>query len=186
MALLLNSTSVALWYDIVHEAEAACTIALKEELEAYLVFLLARFANKPHIVSQVIASEFLAGLSCNPHQRELAMQEVGDKCLLFSGLFPQMAAKRLVKISYFVNLGQSAYSVISKKNSDLYNMLSTQFVQLMDILQSIRCYTKEVSELLPMEAYELWNDVGSQRALRSLKQYTSGAPVLINSENYHQ
>ncbi len=186
MTLLVNSTSIALWHDVIHEAEAACTIVLKEEVESYLVFLLARYLDKPHFVKQIMANEFLQGLQLSKHKHQQAMQEVGDKCLLFSGLFPQVAEKRLVKISYFVNIGQSAYSAISSKNSDLYGMLAGQFVSLMDVLQSIRHYTKNMVDLLPMQAYELWNEVGSQRALKVLKQYTSATPILINTENNKQ
>ena len=175
MKLLLGSSSVALWHDIIHEAEAACTITLKEELESYLVFLLMRYINKPEIVKQIIANEFLEGLNYAPHQRHLAMQEVGDKCLIFSGLFPQLAEKRLVKISYFINIGQSAYDTISRTSNDLYGLLASEFVSLMDILQSIRSYT---SELLPLEAYELWNEVGSKRALKALQSHTAGVPVM--------
>jgi hypothetical protein len=186
MTLLVNSTSIALWHDIIHEAEAACTISLKEEVESYLVFLLARYIDKPQIVKQIMANEFLEGLSYHPRKRHLAMQEVGDKCLIFSGLFPHLADKRLVKISYFVNMGQSAYSAISSKKSDLYGLLAGQFVTLMDVLQSIRNYTKNLPDLMPMEAYELWNEVGSQRALKALKQYTGGVPIPIHTEKNRQ
>ncbi len=182
MKLLLSTNSISLWHQMIHEAEAACTISLKEEVEAYLVFLLARYLNKPEIVKQILAQEFLHGLTRSHHQRQLAMQEVGDKCLIFSGLFPHMAEKRLVKVSYFVNMGQSAYENISQNSTDIYGMLARQFVSLMDVLQSLRRYTKEITDLLPLEAYDLWNDVQSQRALRVFAQQTGGTPVEITSE----
>jgi hypothetical protein len=182
MTLLQSSTSIALWHEIIHEAEAACTISLKEEVEAYLVFMLARYVNKPEIVKHIIANEFLEGLKYSPHHRATTMQEIGDKCLIFSGLFPHMADKRLVKISYFVNIGQSAYETVSKTSTDIYGMLARQFVSLMDILQAIRRYTKEISDLLPLQAYELWDDVNSQRALRILGQHTQAIPIKIGKE----
>lgn len=184
MKLLVNSTLTGLWHDIIHEAEAACTIFLKEEIEAYLVFLLARYVNKPQIVKQIIAKEFMEGLkhSHHHHQRALAMQEVGDKCLIFSGLFPQIAEKRLVKISYFVNIGQASYESISHKSTDLYGMLARQFVPLMDVLQSIRRYTKDMPDLQPLQAYELWDEVGSTRAFQVLSQNSLVAPVKTGSE----
>lgn len=179
MTLLVNSTSVALWHDIIHEAEAACTITLKEDLESYLVFLLMRYVNKPEMVKQIMANEFLEGLQQTYYKRQVAMQDVGDKCLLFSGLFPHIAEKRLVKISYFVNIGQSAYDTLSKQSTDLYGSLSRQFVSLMDILQSIRVYTQKISDLLPFEAYDLWRDTGSKRAFRALKGHTQSLSMPI-------
>ena len=101
------------------------------------------------------------------------MKEVGDHCLLFAGLFPRAAEKRLVKISYFVGLGQGAYSTISQCTDDLYGLLALQFVVLTDVLQSIR----QGYDLLPLEAYEQWNDTGSQRALRILQEYTKSTPI---------
>lgn len=182
MTLLVNSTTTGLWHEIIHEAEAACTIFLKEELEAYLVFLLARYVNKPEMMKQIIAQEFMEGLKHSHNQRAVAMQEVGDKCLLFSGLFPQMAEKRLVKVSYFVNIGQASYESISHKSTDLYGMLARQFVSLMDILQSIRRYSNEMSDLLPIQAYDLWNESGSKRALHVLGQHSQSIPVITGQE----
>ncbi len=177
MKLIINSTPVALWLDIIHDAEAACAMVLKEDLESYLVFLLVRYTNKPEVVKQVIATEFLQGLNFSANKRELALQEVGDKCLIISGLFPTMATKRMVKIGYFVNIGQAAYDKISKSKKDIYSSLAREFVPLMDILQSVRQYSKEYPDLLPLQAYDLWNQTGSQRALSVLKQCTNGVPV---------
>lgn len=177
MKLLVNSTPIALWHDIIHDAESSCAVVLQEELESYLVFLLVRYTNKPDVVKQIIATEFLESLKLTPCKKELALQEVGDKCLLFSGLFPNIAEKRFVKIGYFVNLGQAAYGTISKTNNDVYSSLSKQFVPLMDILQSIRRYSKNAPDLLPIQAYDLWNETGSQRALSVLKQYTKAIPI---------
>jgi hypothetical protein len=179
MDLLLNSTPVALWHRIIHDAETSCDINLNEELEAYLVFLLVRYTTKPEIIKQIMASEFLNSFKLSPKQRGQALQEVGDKCLLFSGLFPSLSEKRFVKIGYFVNLGQSAYAAVSSTHNDLYYSLAHQFVPLMDILQSVRLYSKKCLDLLPLQAYELWNETGSQRALNVLKQYTSCVPLKI-------
>lgn len=175
MRLLLGSTPTALWQGIIHEAESQCTIKLREEIESYLVFLLMRYMDKPELLKHIVATEFLNGLHETRNQQLNTFQAVGDKCLLFSGLFPHMAEKRLVKISYFVNMGQAAYATISKKSNDLYGMLASQFVPLMDVLQSIRG-SKNFAELMPLEAYELWNDTGSQRAFRMLKIYTQSLP----------
>jgi hypothetical protein len=115
-----------------------------------------------------------------PTQRQQLLQEVGDKCLIYTGLFPKIAEKRLVQLSYFVKLGQSSYATISKSHNDLYQGLAKQFVSLMDVLQSLRQYSNKYPDLLPMEAYDLWNDTGSLRGLKILKQYTSGIPIYLN------
>jgi hypothetical protein len=88
-----------------------------------------------------------------------------------------MAEKRRVKISYFISLGRGAYHSISKQSDDVYARLSQQFVSIMDILQTIRRNTQQ--DLLPLEAYDLWNEVGSQRALKVLKKYSKATPVSV-------
>jgi len=186
MSIVTGTTTTALWHEIVHEAEQSCAVTLKEEIESYLVFLLMRYINKPEFVKQIMALEFLRGTQEISAQQKVILQEVGDKCLLFAGLFPSIAESRLVRLSYFVKIGQAAYVQVSKKSNDLYDHLSHQFVPLMDILQSIRHYTKNCPNLLPLEAYELWNDTGSQRAYAILKQYTqqTGAvPILISTQD---
>lgn len=173
MKLLLNSTPVALWYDIIHDAEMACSINLSHELESYLVFLLLRYSNKPELLRHIIATEFLKGAKLTANTRQIALQEVGDKCLLFSGLFPQIAERRLVKISYYVNMGQTAYDAISLCHNDIYDLLSTQFVTMMDVLQTVRCSSKTIPDLLPIQAYDLWNETDSKRAFKLVKNYSN-------------
>ena len=180
MKLLVNSTTTSLWHQIIHEAEAACETPLKEEVESYLVFLMIRYTTRPEIAAHIMASDFLRGLELLPNQRQLVLQEVGDKCLLFSGLFPDMADKRMVKVSYFVNLGQSSYANLSKSSNDLYGLLANQFVSLMDILQSMRQYSEQHPDLLPIQAYDLWMETGSKRALSILKSYTQATPINLN------
>ncbi|MDR3478684.1 MAG: hypothetical protein P4M14_11710 [Gammaproteobacteria bacterium] len=180
MKVLVSATPVALWREIIHEAESLCGTQLQEEIEAYLVFMLVRYMDKPEMVKQIMATSFLEGLKLSANQREVVLKGVGDTCLLFAGLFPGATEKRLVKIGYFINLGRSAYSNISKSHNDVYGRLTRHFVTIMDVLQSTRCYTKECPDLLPLQAYDLWNESGSQRALGVLKQYTKATPISIN------
>lgn len=173
MNLLTNKSSLILWHEVVRGAEIRCSVALHDELRAYLISLLIRYSNKPEVVKQIFATAFLKAMQSREIERHASLQHVGDQCLIFAGLFPHVAEKRNVKISYFVDLGRSAYSGISRKTNDLFSSLAIQFVVLMDVLQSIR----PTPDLLPLEAYDQWNEVGSQRALQLLREYTEGTPI---------
>jgi hypothetical protein len=166
MHLLTNNTVLALWQNTIKDAENQCSISLQEELETYLVSLLMDYTYKPEIVKQLFAASFLDAYKQRNHH---SLRQVGDQCLLFAGLFPHAAERKLVKISYFVDLGRSAYASISGETNDLFRLLAYQFVGLMDVLQSIRPHP----DLLPLEAYEQWTEVGSQRALRILREYSN-------------
>lgn len=173
MHLLTNVTAPALWHEVVKDAENNCSVRLDESLEAYLIGLLMRYTNRPDVLKQVLAIAFLKALELRKVQRTMSLQTVGDQCLLFAGLFPRIALRKNVKLSYFVDLGQSAYSAISKEANDLYGLLALEFVALMDVLQSIR----PELDLAPIEAYEQWDELGSQRALKILQSYTQALPI---------
>lgn len=70
------------------------------------------------------------------------LRDVGDKSLLFCGLFPGMAEKKHVNLNYFSEMGQAAYLTISelhqRENAHLFLQLSTQFTMLQQVLQAMR------------------------------------------------
>jgi hypothetical protein len=170
MQVMTNSNSILLWQDVIKEAEAECEIKLQTEIEAYLVWLLYRYTTRPDVIRKVFAIRFLQALQLQEQQRFISLQEVGDECLLYTGLFPHARERRAPKMHYFVSMGRAAYLGISRKTNDLYGVLAVQFVPLMDVLQSIR----PMPDLLPLEAYDQWKELGSQRALKILKLYTKG------------
>lgn len=181
MKVLANSNPFILWEEIIHEAQASCETNLEKDIEGYLVMMLMRFMDKPEILQQIMATELLQTLLKPSLGRASTLQDVGDSCLIFSGLFPGIAEKRLVKISYFVNLGRGAYVSISQASNDIYSHLAKEFVSIMDVLQSIRNYAKDFPDLMPIQAYELWNDTGSKRALKALKKFTTGTPLATST-----
>lgn len=168
MGLMISNESLVLWQDAVKTAEDRCAITLHPQLESYLVTLLMRYANQPGLVHEILADSFLHALSLQLTQRKVACQMVGDQCLLFAGLYPRATERKHVNLSYFVDLGRSAYANVSNRNRDLFGSLAIEFVVLMDVLQSIPSH----AALLPLEAYEQWTQVGSQRAFRALQEYT--------------
>lgn len=172
MTLLTHETPVLLWQEVVKNAESHCSIVLNQDLEAYLISLLVRYTNKPEIAQQVFANAYLDALQKQQKHRSVLLQAIGDQCLIYAGLFPAQAEKRHVKLAYFVGLGQSAYSMVSPSTNDLYSVLALKFVTLMDVLQSIRPTT----DMLPLQAYERWHELGSQYAWQMLQKITKGVP----------
>jgi len=190
--LVIHPTPTAQWHALVNEAQIAAQCQLDEDLESYLVFLLMRFTTRPEMHSRIMAAEFLEECqSPNNHQHE-RWRDIGDHCLLFSGLFPQQAQRRLVSLGYFIALGQNAYSQIADSNnhpemgshSELYNDLANDFVLLMDILHSIRTLRHDNDPLLqPLQAYELWMQTGSQHALRSINADNASSLLILQSDS---
>ncbi len=180
-SLILHPTSTAQWHALLGEAQQASAIYLKEDLESYLVFLLMRFTGETSVASSVLGLEFLEAYLQEPHHYH-HLKDVGDKCLLLAGLFPGRAAKRRVKLSYFVKLGQLAYSTISHSLSiqeELFIKLCVEFPKLMDVLHAMRETSSSTIDLL--QSLELWHETGSQSAWQRLSEATSGLPVAPKS-----
>lgn len=174
MSLFTNPSNLILWQDLIKAAEDRCSVNLEEDLEVYLTVLLARYVNKPEVAKQILAEAFLEALNHSAQHRVTSLQTVGDQCLIFAGLFPRAAARKHVNIAYFVDMGRSAYSAISKAANDLFACLALHFVVLMDVLQSIGPHEQI---LLPLEAYDQWNAVGSRRAYKILQEYSKAIPL---------
>jgi len=181
--LVLQPTATAQWHNLVNEAQVAAHCQVDVTLESYLVFLLERFTRRPEMMSRILAMDYLETTN-QGQQNHDQLRDIGDHCLLFSGLFPQLAERRLVKISYFVSLGKSAYQRIAadiynsrEQINDLYISLTHGFVQLMDILHAIRGMNSTAQEQLkPFQAYELWQDTGSSQAFQRLCPYNDTFP----------
>jgi hypothetical protein len=177
-ALVLEPTITAQWLGLIQEAESHSHQVLHEDLESYLVFLLVRFTEKPELAKSVLAMDYLQAFNDSASQ-SARLQDVGDKCLLMAGLFPERAERKRVHISYFVELGQGAYSTVADLSqmemAKLYHALCKGFVGLMDILHVARELAGQPLSL--MQAETLWSDVKSLHALQLLRRHTQG--VLI-------
>lgn len=170
------------WQALVVEAEALCGVQLDEELESYLVFTLMRYLRRPDMVQRILALDFLEAFQQSHPQRNETLRDVGDQCLLFSGLFPRRAERRRVRVSYYVDLGRSAYQNLADnltKTAHLFAHLAEEFIAAMDTLQAIRVIGQGDSGLLPVEAYELWQDTASRQAYEQLLRQSGGQPVLV-------
>lgn len=164
--LILEQTEVAQWHSLIKDAEEQCSCNLDEAMESYLVFTLMRFMKHQDLATQVMALEYLRTHGLPKSMRIEQLRNIGDQCLLLSGLYPQRAERRLVRVSYYVNMGRSAYHHISdnvqKSAAELYRQLAEAFVTLMDLLQTIREFSSPA--LQPIQSLELWSDTGSRGA----------------------
>lgn len=189
MSKIVLESAAASWQKLVLEAEARCQMPLNEDLESYLVFLLMRHTEKPEITSNIMAMDYLESLAANGQNQQDKLRDVGDQCLIFSGLFPKIAERRLVKISYYANIGVSAYHSLADtcrtQLQEFYHLLAEEFVRLMDILQVIRTMNSANEALSPIEAIELWGDTGSKQAFTSAQEVSDSAICLDTSVYKH-
>ncbi len=176
--LILNSSELSQWHRLVQDAEQDYGCQLDETMQSYLVFTLMRFTKNQQLNSTALALDYLTSLHLPDNLCSEKLRNIGDQCLLVSGLFPQSAEKRQVDVNYYVNLGRSSYHHISTLTqrgiADLYQQLAESFVLLMDLLQTIRQYSTPA--LQPLAALELWQKTGSRAAYKQVSD--SGIPYM--------
>ena len=183
---ILDSSELSQWHSLVLEAEQDYGCQLDEAMQSYLVFTLMRFAKNPRLNSKALALDYLSSHQLSRHLRSEQLRDIGDQCLLVSGLYPQSAEKRQVAVSYYVDLGRSAYHYISTETqqgiAELYQQLAESFILLMDLLQTIRQYSSPA--LQPIAALDLWNQTGSRAAFAQISD--SGIPLHDSLLNNHK
>lgn len=185
---ILDSSELCQWHTLVQEAEQDYGCHLDEAMQSYLVFTLMRFAKNQQLNAHALAIEYLNSHHLPSKLRSEQLRNIGDQCLLVSGLYPQTAEKRQVGVSYYVDLGRSAYHHISTVTqqgiAELYQQLAESFILLMDLLQTIRQYSAPA--LQPIAAMDLWHQTGSLAAFSQISD--SGTPIpeqLLQDINNH-
>lgn len=140
--LILHPTDLSQWHAFVNEAQASTQLILNENTESYLVFLLMRFSQKSQLMDSILAMDFLHAQHTSSRKQIEFLRDLGDKSLLFCGLFPGMASRRHVSIDYFKDMGRSAYLTLSELQAAdlgvLYSQLSDQFDEMQRVLQAMR------------------------------------------------
>ena len=185
--LVLQPTETAHWHALVNEAQCAVACQLEESLESYLVFLLIRFTRRPDMLTRIMASDYLESQQ-NGKVYEAQLRDVGDHCLLLSGLFPIQAERRRVSPGYFVDLGRRAYAEIAERglhiSHALYADLAREFVMLMDTLQAIRNLSaSNDARLSPLQAYDQWLSTGSLQAFNQLCSQSGAVPLTTDDSD---
>ncbi len=174
---ILDSSELVQWHTLVQEAEQDYGCHLDEALQSYLVFTLMRFAKNKQLNSKALALDYLTTHHLPHSLQSEQLRNIGDQCLLVSGLYPQSVIKRQVGVNYYVELGRSAYHhighVTQQGIAELYQQLAESFILMMDLLQTIRQYSAPA--LPPIAAFELWSETGSRAAFSQVSE--SGIPI---------
>lgn len=151
-SILTDTPQVALWADLVHEAEDGASTRLDEELESYLVFLLMAHTRDVQLHRNAVALDYLLARAESGTRLRQELRDVGDRCLLLAGLYPEQAERRMVSIGYFLDVGRHAYDELSNALkagvADLYGHLARAFARLVRVLMELRRRSREIAPLL--------------------------------------
>lgn len=163
--ILTRPSPTALWHELVREGEQRAGRELGEERESYLVMTLMRHLGDSPLPHRVMALELLEALNRNGRQRRDELRDVGDRCLLISGLYPELAARRRVQLKYFIDLGRGAYARLASDLHDalaaLFTELANSFAELVRVLVELRQFSQAAPVLAPIDRHALALEAGT-------------------------
>ena len=142
MSGIRQGAAAALWQELIREALARDGGRLDESQESYLVFVLLRHQRDQRLLARIQALEWLDAQQQAGSVRADALRDVGDRCLLVAGLFPDLAQRRRVAVDYFVDLGRGAYQGVADAGRDayagLFAHLAASYRELVAALRGLR------------------------------------------------
>ena len=115
----------AAFYGVVRETQESTGLTLPDDIECYVVMLLAEHIDKNDFLPKKSFAESYLTITKSRNAKEL-----GDTCLFVSGVFPDYGDS-----NYITHIGRSSYSQITTSlNHDLFESLSKHFVFLRDFI----------------------------------------------------
>lgn len=142
MGEIVTGVDTQLWHELVREGEQQAREHLDEDAESYLVFTLMRHHRDAPLAHRTMALELLEALQRGGRRREEELRDVGDRCLLLAGFYPELAQRRRVDLGYFIQLGRGAYAQLGDELraalARLYARLAQDFDRLVRVLLAVR------------------------------------------------
>ena len=142
MNQIFTGVDTGLWHQLVRDGELQAREHLGEQSESYLVFTLMRHHRDAPLAHRTMALELLDAMQASGRKREEELRDVGDRCLLLAGFYPELANRRCVSLGYFIDLGRSAYAQLGGELraalAGLYSALARDFDRLVRVLLAVR------------------------------------------------
>ena len=120
-------------WEIVMAAQGQVQKHLDEELESYLVHMMARNFRNPHLPPDIVCLEFIKARHAQDYRH------IGDACLFVDAW--QIRRARLVSNDYYYRMGQIAYgqaAVASRPFDTLLDRVAKEFKLLSQVLAGVR------------------------------------------------
>ncbi len=120
-------------WEIVMEGESRSRLFLDDELEAYLVYMVARNFRNRDFPPDVICLEFNRAKTADD------FRQIGDSCLFVDAW--EVRRAKLVDDNYYEKLGQAAYAYAanaSRPIDELFNRIAREFTQLSRVLAGVK------------------------------------------------
>lgn len=168
------------WNQLIQEACDFANIELPAECQSYLLLTLIRYMQNEALAEQAFEMSWQHESQSVARKPFQLLKTRADHCLILAGLFPARLERQEIRIGHYIKMGRECFSRLATQvaadDSALYNKLSDLFVDMVDILVTIRAFNG--SPAMPLiQALELWSDTGSKTAYQALTLNRRSIPL---------
>ena len=168
-AVVRRESAAEYFKELVEGALAHQRIAAGELTSFYVVNLLTGFLQRPAEEDETpLAFRLAEALEAAGMRQRANLRQIGDLSLFTSGFFADSLKRKLVDVDYYVSIGGTAYTALSRYETDAFSPvfaeLADNFVRFVDVLSEVseRASLGSNGDLLRL--YERWLRTGSPRS----------------------
>lgn len=169
-----RESAVEYFKDLVDSALAHQHVEAGELTSFYVVNLLSGFLQRPMDDEAPLAIRLAEALESGGIRQRVTLREIGDGALFVSGFFSDSLRRKLVDVDYYVSIGGTAYTALSRVETDTFSSvfaeLADKFVIFVDVLAEVSERTSCASNLDLLRLYERWLKTGSQHCSQLLAE----------------
>ena len=124
-------------YEMVLEAEGKSATYLNQDVESYLVHLLARWFDKNDVPPDTPVAILLMTAMQAPREKDRQLAKVADVCLFYDSF--KIKQRRWPSINYYKDMGTIAYGMAYTASRDnVYEQLENNFSICSKVLSFIQ------------------------------------------------
>lgn len=181
-----QGTLESFFFEEIERAQARSGHPLSDDVEAYVVGLLARFVRRTQVAgrrSEPLALDYLRARGQDGSARAQALRSVGDRALYISGVVPRSVHRNAVDVRYVRGIGEAAYREVAGHGQPWGGALAV----LGELAETFEGVAEVIAEIVDLEAraptkdllglYERWRRQGDPRDRKRLMQ----AGVLLDT-----
>lgn len=171
---------------VLDDAFYARKIKAEENVRNYLVEVLEFYLDAQNLFEKqqldengkrkpnTLAEMYLTAANADVHQKIGLLKKLGDRSLYISGFFGDSLQRKIVDIDYYVNMGGSAYSTLSKTVDrkdplkGVFETISKRFVVFVEALTYISQNSMVSNNQSLLRLYDRYLQTGSTLAKEKL------------------
>jgi hypothetical protein len=168
-AVVRRESAAEYFKELVEGALAHQRIAAGELTSFYVVNLLTGFLQRPADEDETpLAFRLALALDAAGMRQRAVLRQIGDSSLFISGFFADSLKRKLVDVDYYVSIGGTAYTALSRYEADAFSPvfaeLAENFVRFVDVLSEVSERASCASNADLLRLYERWLKTGSPRS----------------------